>query len=55
MKKNIVLVIVCIICTLGGCFGMYYYISKHPATFQKIITKSEKKVKIDDTGISEAV
>ena len=55
MKKNVVIIAVCIVCVLGGSFGMYYYISKHPATFQKIITKSEKKVKIDDTGISAAV
>ena len=44
-----------VLCTFLGCCGMYFYISKNPATFQKIITRSEKKVKIDDTGISEAV
>lgn len=55
MKKVLIYVGVFVISILVGCFGMYFYISKHPATFQKIITKSEKKVKIDDTGISEAV
>lgn len=55
MKKIILYIASFIICILISCFGMYFYMSKHPATFQKIITKSEKKVKIDDTGISEAV
>ncbi|MBR5662063.1 MAG: trypsin-like peptidase domain-containing protein [Bacilli bacterium] len=55
MKKNLIFSGLCIICLLVGSFAMYFYISKHPATFQKIITKSERKVKIDDTGISEAV
>ena len=55
MKKVFIYIGVFFVCLLIGAFGMYFYISKHPATFQKIITKSEKKVKIDDTGISEAV
>lgn len=55
MKKILIYLGIVLICLAIGCFGMYFYISKHPATFQKIITKSEKKVKIDDTGISEAV
>lgn len=55
MKKVLISIGVVILCLAIGSFGMYFYISKHPATFQKIITKSEKKVKIDDTGISEAV
>lgn len=55
MKKKITYVVILILCLFIGGFGMYFYISKNPATFQKIITKSEKKVKIDDTGISEAV
>ena len=55
MKKILISIGIILICLLVGGFGMYLYISKHPATFQKIITKSEKKVKIDDTGISEAV
>ena len=55
MKKKLIFAGLFILCICIGSFGMYFYISKHPATFQKIITKSERKVKIDDTGISEAV
>ena len=55
MKKVLMYIGITILCLLIGCFGMYLYISKHPATFQKIITKSERNVKIDDTWISEAV
>lgn len=55
MKKVFLYITILIICILCSCFGMYYYMSKHPTTFQKIITKSERKVKIDDAGISEAV
>lgn len=55
MKKGLIYFFVALFSVLVGLFGMYFYISKHPATFQKIITKSERKVKIDDTGISEAV
>ena len=55
MKKTLLYIGIVIICTMLGSFSMYFYISKHPANFQKIITKSERKVKIDDTGISEAV
>lgn len=55
MKKVIIYIFIAITCLFIGSFGMYYYISKYPAKFKEIITKSEKKVKIDDTGISEAV
>lgn len=55
MKKVLTIFGICLVSLVVGSFSMYFYISKHPATFQKIITKSEKKVKIDDTGISEAV
>lgn len=55
MKKVLINIAIVIVCFLVGSFGMYLYISKHPTTFQKIITKSESKVSIDDTGISKAV
>ena len=48
MKKTLISILVILLCIIAGGFGMYLYISKNPATFQKIITKSEKKVKIDD-------
>ena len=55
MKKIIIYIVIVIVCVSVGSFGMYYYISKHPTRFKEIVTKSEKSVKIDDTGISEAV
>ena len=55
MKKFIRYFIVFLVVFSLGAFLMYFYMSKHPTTFQEIITKSEKNVKIDDKGISEAV
>ena len=55
MKKIIIYIICFVISLFVGSFGMYYYITKNPAKFKEIVTKSEKSVTIDDKGISEAV
>lgn len=55
VKKYIFSFLVLILCIILSSFGTYYFISKNPTHFQKIITKSEKSVSIDDSGISEAV
>lgn len=55
MKKFLIYFVAFIIVLGAGAFGMYYFISKNPATFQEIITKSEKNVQISENGISDSV
>lgn len=55
MKKFTISSIVIIVVFFIGVFSMYFYMSKNPSVIKKVINTTEKKVNIDDKGISESV
>ena len=55
MKKFVIYSISFLVVFFAGVFGMYFYMSKNPSIIKKVINTTEKKVSIDEKGISESV
>ena len=55
MKKYVIYSVSLIVVFFAGIFAMYFYMSKNPSVIKKVVNTTEKKVSIDEKGISESV